>query len=59
MRDFEIVAGVFIAIFALGVAVGIIVVIAISALRHRRAVSSGDRHPPQYPRWPLDGGFRS
>jgi hypothetical protein len=36
MKDFEIVAGVFIAVFILGIGMGVIVVIAMSALRHHR-----------------------
>jgi len=36
VRDFEIVAGVFIAVFILGIGMGVLAVIAMSALRHRR-----------------------
>jgi hypothetical protein len=36
VKDFEIVVGVFIAVFILGIGMGVIVVIAMSALRHHR-----------------------
>jgi hypothetical protein len=47
MSDFEIVAGVFVAVFILGVGVGVIVVIAMSGLRMRRGIRS-TRRPPRW-----------
>lgn len=44
VKDFEIVAGVFVAIFILGIGVGVIAVIAMSVLtRHRDYRQRGDR----------------
>jgi hypothetical protein len=53
VRDFEIVAGIFAAVFILGIGVGVIMVIALSVLRHHRATRQRDtrrRTPggPQY-----------
>ena len=45
MSDFEIVAGVFVAVFILGIGVGVVIVIAMSALRHRRGIPPDARSP--------------
>jgi hypothetical protein len=47
VSDFEIVAGVFVTVFILGIGVGIVFIIAMSALRRRR----GDRSGYYSPRW--------
>lgn len=49
MSDFEIVAGVYVAVFLLGIGVGVIVVIAMSAVRQRRGMPPGTRPP----RWSM------
>jgi hypothetical protein len=57
VNDFEIVAGVFAAIFILGIGVGVIAVIAMSALRRHRDIHLSDtrrrplgpRHDPTLP----------
>ena len=69
MNGFEIVAGIVGAFFVLGVAVGIIVMIALSAIRYRRVLHGEDGHrrrnyplgwpdqgSPNSPTWP--GGYR-
>lgn len=65
MSDFEIVAGVFVSVFILGIGVGVTIVIALSAVRLRRhEIDLGrrqkhgpDDRPPR-PGWPRGGGFR-
>lgn len=42
MSGFELVAGVIAAFFIIGIGVGVVVMIALSALRYRRAVRGGD-----------------
>jgi hypothetical protein len=50
VSGFEIVAGIIAAFFVIGIGVGVIVMIALSALRYRRAVRDDDwrsrRHRP-------------
>jgi hypothetical protein len=45
VSDFEIVAGVFVAVFILGIGVGVTIVIALSALRQRRDIPPDARSP--------------
>lgn len=45
MSDFEIVAGVFIAVFILGIGVGVVIVVALSVLRQRRGILRDARSP--------------
>ncbi len=48
MNDFEIVAGVFAAVFMLGIGMGVLVVIAMSALRRHRDHRQRDGQGPWY-----------
>jgi hypothetical protein len=45
VNDFEIVAGVFVAVFILGIGAGVVIVIALSALRQRRGIPPDARSP--------------
>ena len=59
MNGFEVVVGVIGAFFVLGIAIGVIVMIALSAIRYRRALHSEDWHGRRnYPLgWPDRGGL--
>lgn len=48
MSGFELVAGVIVAFFVIGIGVGVIVMIALSALRFRRAFEGTVRRRGQY-----------
>jgi hypothetical protein len=50
VSGFELVAGVIAAFFVIGIGVGVIVMIALSALRYRRALRDDDRPSGRYRR---------
>jgi hypothetical protein len=58
VSGFELVAGIIAAFFVIGIGVGVVVMIALSALRYRRAVRGDDynRDGRRGPLRPGDGG---